>query len=71
MTDNIILICGDIWTKNWSDSPFYNLGKKNILQMDMAIDINDYPVVKKGLIRKEKENFFILGTHPGIKILNN
>lgn len=61
MTDNIILICGDIWTKNWANSPFYNLGKKNILRMDMAIDLNDYPVVKRRFNPKGKRKFLYIG----------
>jgi hypothetical protein len=60
-TDNLILICGKIWVQNWKKSPLYEYGPKNILRLDVGIDIDEYPQVKKKFNPKGKRKFLYMG----------
>jgi len=63
-TDNLILVCGKIWTENWQMSPLYKYGPKNILRIDVGIDIDEYPRVKTKFNPKGKRKFLYMGhTH--------
>jgi hypothetical protein len=63
-TDNLILICGRIWTEKWNDSPFYQYGPKNVLRIDMGINTDDYPRMKTRFNPKGKRKFLYIGhTH--------
>jgi len=57
---NVILICGPIWTDTWEQSPLKPYIKK-LLRVDMAIDSNDYPIVKKHFNQKGKRKFLYIG----------
>lgn len=63
-TDNLILICGKIWVQNWEQSPLYEYGPKNILRLDVGIDVDEYPRVKTKFNPKGRRKFLYIGhTH--------
>ncbi len=59
--DKIILIGGDIWTKNWKDTPFGSIDEKKVFRVDMGIDMKDYPLVKKNFNSKGKRGYLYIG----------
>ncbi len=60
--DKIILIAtGEIWTKDWIDTPFGAIPESRILRVDNAIDPNEYPLVKKTFNPAGQRKFLYIG----------
>jgi len=58
--DKFFAICGDYWIDTLQQSPFYDF-KDKIVQLNMAIDVNDYPVVKTTFNEPGKRKFLYIG----------
>lgn len=58
--ENVIIICGKIWTDTWDKSPI-NKYVKNLLRVDMAIDAEDYPFIKKSFNPIGKRKYLYIG----------
>lgn len=59
--DSIILIGGDIWTRNWESTPFGTIPQEKTVRLDMGIDMQDYPLVKKSFNPKGKRRYLYIG----------
>jgi hypothetical protein len=59
--NGLILIGGEIWTRNWEDTPFGSIDKRNITRLDMGIDMDDYPLVKKQFNAPGKRRYLYIG----------
>lgn len=59
--DKVVLIGGDIWTKDWHKSPFSKLDPSRVTRIDMGIDPTDYPKVKKTFSPPGQRKFLYIG----------
>lgn len=59
-TDKMIVICGDFWTNTWHESPYFKLIPLP-LQVNMGIDMRDYPIVKKKFNPANERKFLYIG----------
>lgn len=60
LVPNFIAICGKNWIDSWDKSPLFGV-VKNLKQVDMAIDIANYPRVKKKFNKKGQRKFLYIG----------
>ena len=58
--DNFFAITGDYWFDRIQNSIFKSW-KKKMIKIDMGIDRNNFPKLKKNLIKKILENFLYIG----------
>lgn len=62
--NGLILIGGEIWTRNWSETPFGSIDIGKTIRLDMGIDLRDYPMVKKSFNAPGKRGYLYIG-HTG------
>ena len=67
--DLFISICGKFWHTKIKDSKF-KIWNRIIKQIDMGIDRNDYPFIKKKFNEKKKRKFLYIGNSTVEKNLN-
>ena len=60
-TKIILSATGEIWTRNWERTPFGSIPKEKVLRINMGIDMNDYPFVKRSFNPKGKRKYFYIG----------
>ena len=60
MCDDFIAICGTYWMKNLEKSLF-KIWKKKITQIDLGLDINQYPFVKEKFNNIGERKFLYIG----------
>ncbi|MEK7464038.1 MAG: hypothetical protein AAB610_02895 [Patescibacteria group bacterium] len=60
---NLIIVSGEIWKRTWDLSPLKEY-VKDLLQVEMAVDSADYPVVKKSFNAPGKRKYLYVG-HTG------
>ena len=58
--DDFIAICGTYWIKHLKNS-FFNIWKKKIIHIDLGLDINQYPFIKKKFNKIGKRKFLYIG----------
>lgn len=58
--DKFFAICGDYWIETLPQSPFYDFRDK-IVHLNMAIDTDDYPLVKTVFNEPGKRKFLYIG----------
>lgn len=58
---NLALLGGKIWFDNWNESPWKDYAIKNKVRVDMGIDADSYPIVKKKFNPKGKRGFLYTG----------
>ena len=58
--DRYLAITGNYWIKRIKDSPFHHW-KPKIIHMDLAVDRNDFPFIKKKFNPVEKRRFLYIG----------
>ena len=61
--ENLIIISGKIWTNTWGKSPIKNY-VKNLLRVNMGINVEEYPIVKTKFNPKGKRKYLYIG-HTG------
>lgn len=57
---NLVILSGKIWTDTWEQSPIRSY-VKNLLRVNMGIDADEYPVVKKTFNLKGKRKYLYIG----------
>ena len=57
----VIFVGGKIWERDWHKSPFKDVDIKRKIHVEMGIDPNDYPVVKKTFNPKGKRKYLYIG----------
>lgn len=62
--DKIILIAGDIWTKDWKSTPYGDIDQSRVLRIDNAVDITDYLPIKHSFNPKGERKLLYIG-HTG------
>lgn len=62
--DKVILIGGEIWTKDWTHNVFSEIDRKKILRIDNAVDSKEYYPIKKEFNPPGKRKFLYIG-HTG------
>jgi len=60
----LILIGGEIWTRNWSETPFGSIDIGKTIRLDMGIDLHDYPIVKTSFNAPGERGYLYIG-HTG------
>lgn len=58
--DKFFAICGDYWVDHLSSSPFCDLSSK-IVHLNMAVNANEYPVVKQRFSKPGERRFLYIG----------
>ena len=58
--DHFIAICGTYWIKHLKNS-YFKIWKKKIIQIDLGLDINQYPFIKKKFNKKGNRKFLYIG----------
>lgn len=59
--DKIIIIGGEIWTRDWKNTPFGKVSWDNVLRLDNGIDPEEYPRVKFSFNPPQKRKFLYIG----------
>ncbi|MES2437244.1 MAG: hypothetical protein V4519_04520 [Patescibacteria group bacterium] len=59
--DKVVLIAGEIWTRNWKDGVYPSLDLKNVVRIDNGIDPLEYPIIKKSFNKPENRKFLYIG----------
>ena len=59
--DKVILIAGDVWTREWKSTPFADIDAKNTLRIDNAVDQSEYKRVKTSFNEPSKRKFLYIG----------
>jgi glycosyltransferase involved in cell wall biosynthesis len=59
--EHVIFLAGKIWMDQWDRSPLRDTGIKNILRLDMGIDLAEYPMVKTHFNPKGKRKYLYIG----------
>ncbi len=57
---NLIILSGRFWTDSWDQSPIKPF-VKNLLRVNMGVDANEYPVIKKNFNPKGKRKYLYIG----------
>lgn len=57
---NLIILSGKYWTDTWDQSPIRPY-VKNLLRVNMGIDVDEYPVIKKKFNPKGKRKYLYIG----------
>lgn len=74
--DAYFAICGDYWMETFDRSPFPDL-KEMVIHLNMAIDMADYPYIKKKFSKPGERSFFYIGRYgsfgdeKGVRLLEN
>jgi len=69
-TQKNIFICGEYWFKTWDKSPYYKILSEKPLQINMGIEQEDYPLIKKKINPKQKRKFLYIGNTQSWKNTN-
>lgn len=57
----LLLLAGKIWFDRWNESPWSNFPIEKKVRLDMGIDAEDYPTVKRRFNPKGKRGYLYIG----------